>query len=155
MIPSRQRLKLEYLLGNVSEAEEQINNYISVVCNHKHFLCLHLFHLLNNHGICLILLSFHGMSWHLMMTSLLISTGTGSLPVRTSLCCEISSLWKAMPSHIRSTSYTLFRETVSMNFCGDRRVGFRRVHILLAPLSRPCLVLSFVLSALYLKVYHW
>ena len=93
--------------------------------------------------------------WRLMMTPLLISTGTGSLPVRTSLCCEMSSLWKAMPSHIRSMSCTLFQITVSMNFCGGRRVGFRRVHTMLAPLSRPCLVLSVVLSALYLKVYHW
>ena len=79
----------------------------------------------------------------------------GSLPVRTSLCCEMSSLWKAMSSHIRSMSCTLFRVTVGMIFCGGRRVVFGRVHTLLAPLSRPCLVLSFVLSALDLKVYYW
>ena len=60
-----------------------------------------------------------------------------------------------MPSHIRSMSCTLFRVTVSMTFCEGRRVVFRRVYTLHAPLSRPCLVLSFVLSALYLKVYHW
>ena len=97
------------------------------------------------------------MSWRLMMTPLLISTGTGSLPVRTSLClcCEEYSMWKAMSSHIRWMSCTLFRVTVSMTFCGGRRVVFRRVYTLLASLFRPCLVLPFVLSALYLKVYHW
>ena len=60
-----------------------------------------------------------------------------------------------MSSHIRSMCGTLFRVTVSMTFCGGGRLAFRRLYSLLVPLSRPCPVLSFVLSTLYLKVYHW
>ena len=56
VIQSIQRLKLEYHLGNRSETKEQL--YQCRLQPQAHF-CLQLCHLLNNHGICLLLRSFH------------------------------------------------------------------------------------------------
>ena len=56
-----------------------------------------------------------------------------------------------MSSYIRSMSCVLFSVTVNMAFWDSRLVVHRRVYTLLAPLARSWLVLSFVLSDLYLS----
>ena len=80
-----------------------------------------------------------------MMTPLLIYTDTGRIPVRTSLCCEMSLLWDVKSLHIiRSMSSMLFQVTFSMTLGGSRHVGQLKVCTPPAPLSRPCLMLSFI-----------
>ncbi len=82
-----------------------------------------------------------------------ISNGTGSCPVTTSLWVVLlnKSGFDVISLQIKFTSYDLFDVTVRMTFCeGKRVVGFS-VNILLAPLSRPVRVDSFVLLLSYLS----